>query len=94
MENKLISLRWCTKGCGNHVEFAYSVSKLKDFIVRINFMCLDLRWSVLLTQYFSGDKIEKNEMGGACSAYGRDEKRVQDFGGEIWGKETTWESQA
>jgi hypothetical protein len=24
--------------------------------------------SVLLTQYFSGDKIEKNEMGGACSA--------------------------
>jgi hypothetical protein len=26
--------------------------------------------SVLLTQYCSGDKIEKNEMGGACSAYG------------------------
>jgi len=26
--------------------------------------------SVLLTQYFLGDKIEKNEMGGACSAYG------------------------
>jgi len=25
---------------------------------------------VLLTQYFSGDKIEKNEMCGACSAYG------------------------
>jgi len=25
---------------------------------------------VLLTQYCSGDKIEKNEMGGACSAYG------------------------
>ena len=23
-----------------------------------------------LTQYYSGDKIEKNEMGGACSAYG------------------------
>ena len=23
-----------------------------------------------LTQYSSGDKIEKNEMGGACSAYG------------------------
>jgi hypothetical protein len=23
----------------------------------------------LLTQYCSGDKIEKNEMGGACSAY-------------------------
>jgi hypothetical protein len=26
--------------------------------------------SVLLTQYCSGDKIEKNEMGGACSMYG------------------------
>ena len=23
-----------------------------------------------LYQYFSGDKIQKNEMGGACSAYG------------------------
>ena len=25
---------------------------------------------MLLTQYFSGDKIEKNEMGRACSALG------------------------
>jgi hypothetical protein len=25
---------------------------------------------VLLTQYCSGDQIEKNEMGGACSIYG------------------------
>jgi len=25
--------------------------------------------TVLLTQYCSGDKIEKNEMGGTCSAY-------------------------
>jgi hypothetical protein len=30
-----------------------------------------------------GDKIEKNEMGGACSAYGGEER-----------KETTWETQA
>ena len=30
-----------------------------------------------------GDKIEKNEMGGACSAYGGGERRVQGFGGEI-----------
>jgi hypothetical protein len=34
----------------------------------------------------AGDKIEKNEMGGACSAYGGEEKHVQGFGGEIWGK--------
>jgi hypothetical protein len=26
--------------------------------------------SVLLTQYCAGDKIEKNEMGWACGAYG------------------------
>ena len=25
--------------------------------------------------FFSGDKIEKNEMGGACSAYGGEERR-------------------
>jgi hypothetical protein len=28
-------------------------------------------------------------MGAACSAYG-EERRVQRFGGETWGKETTW----
>jgi len=34
------------------------------------------------TQYCSDDKIEKNEMGEACSPYGEDERRIQDFGGE------------
>jgi hypothetical protein len=34
------------------------------------------------TQYFSGDKIEKNEMGGACSAYVRGERIIQGVGGE------------
>ena len=28
-----------------------------------------------------GDKIEKNEMGGACSAYGGEERLIQGFGG-------------
>jgi hypothetical protein len=32
-----------------------------------------------LIHYFAGSKIEKNEMGGACSAYGRGERRVQGF---------------
>ena len=36
-----------------------------------------------LKQYCAGDKIEKNEMGGKCSAYGGGERRVQGFGGEI-----------
>jgi hypothetical protein len=30
----------------------------------------------------SGDKIEKNEMGGACSAYGGGERCIHGFGGE------------
>jgi len=42
----------------------------------------------------SGDQIEKNEMGGACSAYGGEERCVQDFGGETRGKENTWKTQA
>jgi len=33
--------------------------------------------------------MEKNEMGGACSAYGGGERRVQGFGWETWAKETT-----
>jgi hypothetical protein len=33
-------------------------------------------------QYYSGDEIEKNEMGGACSMYGRKERCIQDIGRE------------
>jgi len=33
-------------------------------------------------------------MGGAFSAYGGRESRVQSFGGETWEKETTGETQA
>jgi len=42
----------------------------------------------------SGDKIEKNEMDGTCSAYGGEERCVQDVGGETWRKETTLLTQA
>jgi hypothetical protein len=37
---------------------------------------------VLLTQYCTGDQIEKNEMGGAGSTYGGDERFIQGFSGE------------
>jgi hypothetical protein len=37
---------------------------------------------LLLTQYYAGDKIEKNEMGGACSATGGGERLVQGVGAE------------
>jgi hypothetical protein len=30
----------------------------------------------------AGDNFEKNEVGGACSAYGRKERRMQGFGEE------------
>ena len=46
------------------------------------------------TQYFSGDQIEKTQKGGACSMYGRKERRIQDIGGETVGKETAWKTQA
>jgi hypothetical protein len=36
---------------------------------------------VRIQKYFSGDKIEKNEIGRACSAYGREERRIQGFRG-------------
>ena len=38
--------------------------------------------SVHLPNYFSGDQIEKNEIGGACSTYGVEESCIQCFGGE------------
>ena len=39
-------------------------------------------WLLLLAQYRSGDKIKKNEMGGACSMYRGEARHIQDFGGE------------
>ena len=36
--------------------------------------------NVLLTQYCSGDIIEKNEMDGVSSAYGGEKRRIQGFG--------------
>jgi len=47
-----------------------------------------------LTQYCSGDKIDINEMGGVSTACGGEERRIQGFDGETWGKETTLEFQA
>jgi hypothetical protein len=36
----------------------------------------------------------ENEIGGARSRYGRDEWRLEGFGGETGGKEATWKTQA
>ena len=37
---------------------------------------------IVFTKYDSVDQIEKDEMGGACSTYGGEERRIQGFGGE------------
>jgi hypothetical protein len=47
-----------------------------------------------LINYCSGDQIEKNEMAGACSTYGGEQRCIKSFGGNIWGKETVWNTQA
>ena len=39
-------------------------------LARYKLDLVGVQGSVPLTQYCSGDKIEKNEMGGACSTYG------------------------
>jgi hypothetical protein len=51
-------------------------------------------WSVLLTQYREGDKIEKNEMGGSCSTYGEGIVVYRVLVGKPEGKETAGEIQA
>jgi hypothetical protein len=35
-----------------------------------------------------------NEMGGACSLYGGEGRRIQGFGGETWEKEAIWKTLA
>jgi hypothetical protein len=36
-----------------------------------------------LYTYFSGNPMEKTEIGGACSTFGGGERYIQGFGGEI-----------
>jgi hypothetical protein len=55
----------------------------------------DLYCLVICTAYsiLWGGKIEKNEMGGACGAYGERERCAQGSGWETCGKETGGEAQ-
>ena len=41
-----------------------------------------VEWRKLHNEDCSGDKIEKDEMDGACRIYGGKERRIQGFGGE------------
>ena len=72
-----------TSSTGCKVEFRlYLLEKFYNLCVgkksRIDIAC----YNRPLTQYCEGDKIEKNEMGGACGTYGGGEKYAQGFGGE------------
>ena len=58
---------------------AQPLNHILEYITGLNFLTYVF---LLLTKYFSGDKIEKNEMGGACGKYGREERCIQGFGGE------------
>jgi hypothetical protein len=40
-------------------------------------------------QYYLGDQMKKNEMGGECGTYGEQDSCIQDFGGENWKTDTT-----
>jgi hypothetical protein len=39
-------------------------------------------YALLLTKYFSGDKVKKTEMGRTCGTYGGEERCIQCFSGE------------
>jgi hypothetical protein len=53
-----------------------------------------IRISAAHPTIFGGDLIKKNEVGGTCSAYRGEQRRIEGFSGETWGKETTWKTQA
>ena len=46
------------------------LTSISRFLYLLSFSVSSVLWFVLLTQYCAGDKIEKNEMGWACGAYG------------------------
>jgi len=47
---------------------------------------ISAKWSELLSQYCAGDKIEKNEMGWACGAYGWGEEVYRVLVGKLGGR--------
>jgi hypothetical protein len=47
----------------------------ENYIMRSLFICIP-------HPIFLGDHIEKKEVGGTCSTYGGEERRIQDFCGE------------
>jgi hypothetical protein len=57
---------------------------MKVFKIFVRVLCCNHQ---MLTQYCAGGEIEKNEMGGACVAYGGGERCAQGGGGKAGRKE-------
>jgi hypothetical protein len=47
---------------------------------------------ICLTKCNSGDNIKKDEVDRAFGIFGSEEWCIKGFGGETWGKETTWKT--
>jgi hypothetical protein len=43
----------------------------------------------VLTEYYSGYHLKKDEIGGSCGTYGGKNKYIKGFGEKMWRKETT-----
>jgi len=61
----------------NEFAFQSNILRLRKFGEPINKALRDM-----VTEYCAGGKIEENEMGGACGAYGGGERGAQGSGGE------------
>jgi len=76
-------LKWYTSEIQNSYVCTVLVGSSEHCYFLISCHKTNTSSSVLyVTQCFLGDKIEKNEMCGACSAYGGKERHIQGFGGE------------
>ena len=78
--------------CSKSFQLTELQGEMYGIIKHISIM---LKWIQVthFIKYCAGGKIEKNEMGGACGAYGGGESCAQGSGGETGGKETNGETQ-
>ena len=59
-----------------------SLLKVKLIYLYRSVHILTIQFTCIYVLRAAGDKIEKNEMGGACGTYGGRERCAQGFGGE------------
>ena len=69
-------------------EFFHNVSKPKELAFGVGVVL-----TVLITKYYSGDQIKKNEVGGTCSTMGNGRGSYRVLVGRPEGR-TNWKTQA